>query len=426
MRVHFLSLTKVAALVLISTSAGTALAQACSDASAYTDKRPYTLVVNDKTISTCANPFFATTAEKFVDSLKATNIHNIINNPSLNTATDNLVTSANFNGVLTRLTFDQSSTALKFQIDSLGVNETFNGQNRDASVELLKDYLKNNNVIGKIMNYQAKNSPFSPITGQGGLIPNAVTADFDGSFTDIVTHTSNAKSVEGGGSAGNQIQLNATVGSGKIGDVSTKFLTLPLSYTLRNDVDPRRQLVFQLPITYSEVGKAKSVNGGFGVAYRFPMSDNWTLTPNIKYSVVGSKDLASVASMYSLTLGSAYVMEFKGFDIAIGNMLGIYKTGKFSSGDYAFNPDITTTGMRNGIMLLQPVTVSGTKMSMEYSFIDTRYFGDKPFADNTQEFNITLGTNKSAYSARSYMRGGLGYVRAKESNMVKINIGYWF
>ncbi|GAB3356798.1 MULTISPECIES: hypothetical protein [Giesbergeria] len=390
-------------------------------------ERPYTLNINDSTVGRCAS-VNESTAQGFIDALKTTRLTGLF--PGANSNTDGISAQASFNSLLVNLHFQPSSPQLSFVIPELGINEAFNGRTRDESLDKLEDYLKNNNVIGRIMNYQAKHSPFSPITGQGGLIPTTVASDFGSSFLDVATNVAApaalAKEASQDGKAGNLLQVGLNYGSGKINSTNTKFLSIPLSYTFRNDIDPRRQLVLQLPITYSDIGGAKSIQAGFGLAYRIPMSDRWTLTPGIKYSFVGSEDLATVAGLYSATIGSAYIIPMTGFDIAIGNMLGIYKTGKFSSGDYAFNPDITTTGMRNGIMLLQPVTIKGSKMSLEYSFIDTRYFGDKPFADNSQEIGITLGTNKSAFSARSFVRAGLGYAHSKSGNTWKMNFGYWF
>lgn len=406
--------------------AGSAAATCVNIADVLTE-RPYTLSINDTTIGRCAT-VTASTAEGFIDALKHNQLHGTF--PGANNATDGISTQGSFNSLLTQLTFQPSSAQLNFAIPGLGINQNFNGTTRDESLEQLKDYLKNNNVIGKIMNYQAKNSPFSPITGEGGLIPTALAADFGSSITDVATNVAapaaQAKEASQNGKTSNLAGVGLSYSSTKVNSTTVKSLNVPLSYTFRNDIDPRRQLVLQLPINYTDVGGAKSVHAGFGVAYRFPMNDNWTLTPNVKYSVVGSDDLASVSGLYSATIGSAYIIPLKGFDLAIGNMLGVYKTGKFTSGDYSFNPDITTTGMRNGIMLLQPVTIKGTKMSLEYSLIDTRYFGDKPFADNSQELGITLGTNKSAFSARSFLRAGLGYVNSKNGDTWKINFGYWF
>ena len=392
-------------------------------------ERPYTLNITNQTLGNVCKSVNETTVQGFIDALKTTRLTGLFPRTT-SIQTDGLSAQTAFNSLRINLSFDANRTKLDFSIPELGISQPFDGGTRDASMDELKDYLKKNNVIGKIMNYQAKHSPFSPITGEGGLIPGALGSDFDTSISGVATNVAapaaQAKEASQDGKASNLVGLGASYSSTKVNSTNVKSFNLPLSYTFRNDIDPRRQVVLQLPITYTDVGGAKSIHAGFGVAYRLPMNDNWTLTPGIKYSVVGSEDLASVSGLYSASIGSAYIIPLKGFDLAIGNMLGVYKTGKFSSGDYSFNPDITTTGMRNGIMLLQPVTMKGTKMSLEYSLIDTRYFGDKPFADNSQEIGITLGTNKSAFSARSFLRAGLGYVNSKNGDTWKINFGYWF
>lgn len=410
--------TKSLAFVALLPLGGSALAASCGPA----NDRPYSLAITNTSLNSCAT-VETPTAEKFIDALKAENLQQTL--AGSNTDRDGFSTNANFNSLLTQLNFAQNSSSLNFSIPALGISKTFNGATRNDSMELLRDYLKTDDMLGRIMNYQAKNSAFSPITGQNGLIPSAMGSDFDSSFTDVVTHVG-AGTPGQAENAGNQMQINASVGFGKTQSQEVKVLSLPLSYSFRNEIDPRRQLILQMPISYTEIGSAKSIQGGVGVAYRFPVTDNWTITPNVKYSMVGSADLATAAGLYSATLGSAYVMGFDGFDMAIGNMVGVYKTAKFSSDGYTFDPNIMTTGLRNGIMLLRPVTVRGSRMSMEYSFIDTRYFGDKPFADNSQEIGITLGTNKSAYSSRSYLRGGLSYQNSRSGNLWKLNVGYWF
>jgi hypothetical protein len=77
-------------------------------------------------------------------------------------------------------------------------------------------------------------------------------------------------------------------------------------------------------------------------------------------------------------------------------------------------------------MLSHPVNL-GKKLTMEYSLIDTRYIsGDKPFFDQFQEIGITIGSNKGASDARSFLRGGLSYMHGTGTNGFNANIGYWF
>jgi hypothetical protein len=370
----------------------------------------------------------AKTATDFISLTDTAGLRSI---SSAYTTTSQFTAEGLFNAVKIGLSSGLNSPALTFMVPALSVNQTFAGATRDASKSMLEDFLKKNDIIGQIMKLQAQTSATSPISGQGGLIPTMIAGDYNQNVTDQATNIASpakmAAQASSGGKTPNLIGLGAEYTSLTLKDVKASSFTVPLSYTIRNDIDPRRQLSFSLPITVMDVDGAKSYHAGLGVAYRHPMNDNWTLTPSAKYAMVGSVDLATVAAAYSAGLTSTYIIPRESFDITIGNMLGLVKTAKFSAGDYSFNPNISNTVMRNGVMFSQPTNMGGRKMSIEYSLIDTRYLsGDKPYADSSQEIGITLGTNKSAFDARSFLRAGLTYINAKDSRGYKLSFGYWF
>ena len=314
--------------------------------------------------------------------------------------------------------FSGAGSQLNFSIPELGVNETFNGVDRDASQDLLEDFLKDSGVIADIMKFQAANSPHSPISGPGGVVPIAVSADFG--------EVLNTMPAQQEGEPTNLVGAGLSFTSLSVDDRDTRVTTLPLSYTIRNNIDPRRQLVFSLPITVADSDGAKSYSLSLGAGYRYPITEAWTLTPALRYGLTASEDLATVAGVVSATLASTYALRFDKFDVAIGNMLGYYTTTKVSAGDYSFDPDISNTVLRNGVMLSQPVTLKGKRLAVEYSLIDTRYLGTEIYVDNTQEFAITLGTNRSVFSSRTFLRGGLSFLRGRDTRGVSANIGYWF
>lgn len=363
----------------------------------------------------------ASKSQVFID---ATNNFNY-SNSAYNQASATMV-YGRFNDVSVELSYDANTRTLKYNFRELGIGNSFTGTSRAESQDMFVEYVKKQNIIGKIMQYQAMHSATSPIAGVGGIIPMAGGNDFSASF-DTQSKVA-AAGKQDGASANNLIGLSMVYGSYNVSGSGDRVSTinLPLSYTIRNDIDPRRQLVFSMPLGRVAVGDAISYQGGLGVAYRLPISDQWTLTPGGKYSVVASKDRATLSSVMSVNLMSTYLIPLASFDVAIGNMLGYYKTGKFSNGDYAFNPDVALTMTRNGIMLSSPTSIFGSKMAAEYSFIDTRYLGTKPFVSNTQEIGVTIGTNKNATNARSFMRGGVSYLRGKDTRGFQLNYGYWF
>ena len=384
----------------------------------------------------CAGFLGTTTAQEFFDRLSTTGIQSF--STVSYTGTQQATIYGRFNSLGMTLSFPNAvgSTAgspntLILDIPGLGINQTFTGSSRDASKLLLEDYIKKQgNILGRMLQYQAANAPSSPISGPGGLIPGVVASDFNSNFTDSATNiaapANQAVAAVSGGTTPNLIGMALQYSAVDVLDSKIKVTTLPLSYTIRNDIDPRRQLTFSLPITQMDTNGAKSYRGGLGISYRVPLSDNWTLTPAGRYSIVGSVDMASVSSLYTASLTSTYIWNLDGFDVAMGNMLSYNKTGQFSAGDYSIDPGITNTVMRNGLMLSQPVVWDGTKLSLEYSLIDTRYTGSEIYVSNTQEIGFTIGTNKNAFSARSYLRGGVSLIRGKDTKGFVANIGYWF
>lgn len=331
-----------------------------------------------------------------------------------------------FNDVDVALGFAANSTTLVYSFPQIGNSGSFTGSTRKESQKQFEDYVKTSGIIGQIINYQAQHSPTSPLTGVGGLVPMTIASDFNANFSDSPTAIAGPSAA--GSSNNNLLGAQLNYASFNVSNTSDqlKTTTIPLSYTIRNDIDPRRQLIFNVPLTYVEVGTAKTIQAGLGVSYRFPLTDQWTLTPSAGYAAVGSQDRAALASLYSASLTSAYVIPFDGFDVSIGNMLGYYATGKFTSSSFSYNPDLNYLATRNGVMLSHPVNW-GSKMSIQYSLIGTNYLGsEKPYVDNFQEIGVTLGTNKSALDARSYVRGGLTYIQGPSIRGFKANIGYWF
>jgi hypothetical protein len=224
----------------------------------------------------------------------------------------------------------------------------------------------------------------------------------------------------------NLLGLGLRFGQYRQADVDSRSITLPLSYTIRSDLDPRRQLVINLPISRTEVQGSTSYYTGLGLAYRVPLTDNWSVTPAGNYAVTGSVDLGSMAQMASASLTSSYVFELGSKDLVIGNMVGWYRTLKFSHDGYSYDPGLSNVVFRNGAMLSVPFRLAGKAMAVEYSLIDTRFKGSELYLNNYHEAGITLGTNRSASSARSFLRAGATYLWSAKSKGFTLNIGYWF
>jgi hypothetical protein len=316
------------------------------------------------------------------------------------------------------------SPLLTLNIPSLGISKDFVGATRDESQNLLKEYFKQNgdNILGRIGKELAKVSPVYPIAGNpNSLMTQLVMQDFNSGFMGFAGNNK-----PGEGASSNLIGIGLGYGSFRQDGITSNSYTLPLSYTFRNDLDPRRQISLRLPITMTDADGSKSYYVGLGGSYRFPVSDNWALMPAVNYALAGSADLGTYAGIASASLTSSYFISFETSDLAIGNMVGYYTTTKAKSGDYSYDPGSTNTVTRNGVLFSHPVTVSGSTMSLEYSLIDTLFFGDDLFVNHFDEIGISLGTNKRATSARSYFRSGASYLYSSKSKGFNLTLGYWF
>jgi hypothetical protein len=337
-----------------------------------------------------------------------------------------LSTTAKLLGVNAFVSFDQGSKTLVLQVPGIGLNQSFTGATRRDSAILLANFLRDNpSLLGSLQNLQAATSPLSPITGTGGVMGQAIFSDFSGSFTDSATRIATSQSNASQG-AQSVIGAGVLLSSHKVGESTVRSATIPLSYTVRNDIDPRRQALVRAGFGILDSAGSKSYQGRLSAGYRFPMSDAWVLTPILGASLAGSRDAGFLVGVFNGSLASTYTWEFDSFDVTMGNMLGYYQTFKPPGSKFTTDPKIRNTAFMNGLLVSQPVSVGGRKMSIEYGISDTRLTGTKLYQNSSQEFTLSLGTNKNALSARSFLRGTLALQRAKDSKGMSLGVNYWF
>lgn len=366
------------------------------------------------------------TAPKAFDLLDTSGLQTVLSNY---TGVESANGKLDYRGLPVLIAFPtQNSPILTMDIPQLGINKSFNGATRSESRDMLKDYFKNGDLLGQIFKQLAEVSPVDPIAGNPNSVMSQMVAnDFSLGFDDPTGASGAVNNATTGQQASNNlVGIGMRFGSFRQGDLSSQVLTLPLSYTVRSDLDPRRQLIFSMPLTQGSVEGAKTYNAGLGVAYRLPINDDWTLTPSGNYAVTGSRDLGSAAPVVSAAITSNYTFDLEKYAIAIGNMVGYYKTLQAKIDNVSYDPDIQNTVFRNGVMLSLPTTLFGKRMSSEYSLIDTRFTGTALYMESYQEIGITLGTSRSATSAREYLRGGLNYLSSSKSKGYTAHIGYWF
>jgi hypothetical protein len=334
--------------------------------------------------------------------------------------------TASFNGVPATLSYAAGSPVLQVNIPSIGVSQSFSGATREASARLLHDWLKNQQDIrSSLFREQARSVAANSYSAPGGILSQTVASDFDSSLSDASFRSSSSQS---NANAANTSLLGAGVllSHHNVGGLSINSAAIPLSYTVRNDIDPRRQALIRGGIGMVDRAGSRSYNTRLSGGYRIPLSDEWALTSSLGFAFAGSDDAAYSVGLLRGSIMSTYLIEAKGFDITIGNMLGYYRTIKPPVGSFAVDPNLSNGAFRNGALISQPVTISGKKLSIEYGISDTRYFGSAIYQRSIQEISIALGTNRSAFSSRSFFRSNLAYQHSKDSNGVLLTVNYWF
>jgi hypothetical protein len=347
------------------------------------------------------------------------------------TETDQIIANLDFRGLPMGLKFSTNSNILELQIPSLDIKESFNGQNREASIRLLEDWFKNNKQnVEKIMKELARVSPVDPIAGNpNSLMATMVGDDFMNGFQKVATQQ------KGMGSK-NFLLIAPVFKSLDIDGKKSDNFILPLGYSFAVGDDPKETVSFSLPLSYVSVEGAKSYNVGLGVAYSLPITDSWIITPSIKYSLVGSKNLGTLAQMASGSLTSSYTWDLGNrHALSFGNMIGHYATVKFYDADYAFNPHIANTVFRNAIMYSLPSDKIYKNTSVDFFVIDTQYTGTELYLESYDEIGLSFGFNKDVmnltaeadnYEYDSELKLGVSYLTSSKADGFEINFGYSF
>lgn len=211
--------------------------------------------------------------------------------------------------------------------------------------------------------------------------------------------------------------------------------TLPLSYTVRSDLDPRRQTTTSLRMTHARSNARDNYSYVAGVAFRRPMTDQWTVVPSVSFGYVedGSGGTQVTGSIYAVNVASVYKLRHRQFDVAIANQLGHYRTREFRGPGLGnpLNPQINNTVMRNGIVVAMPTVLAGRKLSTELGLTRTDILTDHRdpsfSVDYYNEVSLTLGNNRRLANARSFVRGGISYLDGQgDVRGLRVKLGYWF
>lgn len=350
-----------------------------------------------------------------------------------------------FRGLGMNFSFPGAGTSLVFEVPSLDIREEFNGATRDASVDQLEDFLKSQggDILSRIQAASIATSPVDPIAGNpGSMMATMVSRQFEAGFSSQVTNivTTPANSASDGepgtatalepGSPDNLVHLSPRFGRYTAGGGTSNVLTLPLGYSfrLKEGGTGLRNIDITMPLTYSRIEGGRSAAASIGAGLTWGLNERWSLSPAVGAGLAGSVDPGAAGGIGSASLTSAYTIPFRHeYTINIGNMIGYYETLDIEVGKYSFDPGVSNTVLRNGLMLSVPGTMGGRKVATEFWAIDTRFLGSELYSEYNDEFGISFGSARTeGRSIENYLRGGVSYMTGDNVKGWRFNLGYSF
>lgn len=261
----------------------------------------------------------------------------------------------------------------------------------------------------------------------GGALPTVIQNDFAVAMdvAEPLAETTLLPSESGAVPAQAGVGLECGWASSR-GNGDTSVCTLPLSYTIHNEIDPRRRLVFKVPVTWVDsdnpLSPGQTYHVGFGASYTYPLATRWYVTPGVNYTYADEGDFGQKADLVSASLASAYFYKDRGFDFGIGNMIGYAMTVNETGG----HPAYYYSTLRNGLMVSKAGSLFGRKVYWEGAVVDTLYFGDQLFTDHQLEVSLTVGDKRSYKISGGGYRLGLTLFDAGDTDGGKLTFGYWF
>jgi hypothetical protein len=358
-------------------------------------------------------------------------------NPSFNPDFNPLSVHIGARGLTVNVEAATASSSLTMTIPSIGVTETFTGETRDDSLVAMGDWWRRNGgrYLGLLARKNAELSPVDPLAGN----PNSAQAktvdmSFDRGFLRLASRVSASAS---GGDTEQSTKKNANLASvgatyrAGLGTYGSNAFTLPLGYTYEFDDDPRRQLAFDLPISYESVEGARVYGLGAGIGYSQPVNDIWVLSGGIDYAIARSGDLGTNGHVITAALASLVTLRLKeGILMHVGNMVGHTDTLPSFGGDYACNPDIHDLAIKNGLLFYFATPGLLRSSGFEMLAMDTRYFGTKLYDSGYTEIGTSFGfsrvTVESGTRYENILRVGVSGIIARGNNGITVNTGYFF
>lgn len=335
-------------------------------------------------------------AETALKAIETTRLGDIF--PTYMKGTTDLTAAVNFRGMLGHVNYDyiNGGSRLIFEVPTLAIREVFEDSTvadpvarQDRLVDQFVDFLKKDGgeILNRIQKELARVSPVDPVAGNPNSLQSHLVKD---------AYKTGAFDV-GRKPTRNQLGLSIAGSSFSAGGFSGTSFSLPLSYVVNVESKPGMSVSFKLPVTYTKIQDAEIYSTNPGLALTYPVNNRWSLTPSIGYGLVGSQNAASVAQMLGGIITSSYLFKKPDWDstLTLGNSIGYVTTLKFSASGYSFNPGITNTIFKNGLMIERPIGMElfGQELIGQLSYAHSYFTGSALFINQYHEVALSLGSS---------------------------------
>lgn len=317
---------------------------------------------------------------------------------------------------------EETAKTLVFKVESLGIEEEFDEETRDKSIDKFVEFLEadGGEVLNTIQRELAAVSPVDPIAGNPRSLQSAIVRD---AFAGGAFDTMPTGAGWGVGAAAEGVSFTA-------GDYSGQGAVLPLSYTFTFDDAPGAGLRVGLPLSWSDVEGAEIYTVAPTLAWTQPLDEGWSVTPAAAWGIAGSIDAASVGQMIGAAVTSRYEfpdLDLTGVKLTMGNMVAHLRTLKFKIQDYEFEPGISNTVLKNGLAFEGDAGMElfdGAGIAYRLSYAHSYFAGTELYMNQYHEFAVSLGALDA--DAGEELRLGASYVFGDDYSEIGVRLRWAF
>ena len=283
-------------------------------------------------------------------------------------------------------------------------------------------------VLARCLGYsRARNSPVDPLVGN----PLSLQASMTRAALDFTEGDSLAELGDRANSAGDPFIIGATYSFGHAGRFDTDRIDARINKGWRILEGSRARLKFDLPFSYTRIGRQSAYAGQLALGLEYPVQPNWSLEPRVAYGLTYSAGLGSAGHILQGSIASRYVIRNIGRgQILIGNLAGYSQTLSVP-GDVNLNPDIGAFTFRNGVAYELPLKglIGRRAASVRASYSFTNYAGVKlrnnSFHEATLSFGLR-GREDTPKQFRDIVRLNLNTVQARGYHAYTAGLGFRF